>query len=99
MYNAIEWIRGNKSADRIDVYEALDMFLPGLFGYFSILAGNIPMDIPDLRDRSIRDRYRNDRRCTDPKVAGDQLLPPNKGGMPDIPDAVYKRIRNIWLGK
>lgn len=99
MYNAIEWIRGNKSADSIDVYEALDMFLPGLFGYFSILAGNIPMDIPDLRDRSIRDRYRNDRRCTDPKVAGDQLLPPNKGGMPDIPDTVYERIRNIWLGK
>ena len=49
--------------------------------------------IPDLRDKSVRDSYRNDRRCTDPKVAGDQLLPCNGKGNPDIPEAVYERMR------
>ena len=32
---------GERNADTIDVYEALDMFLPGLFAYRSILAGGI----------------------------------------------------------
>lgn len=31
MYNFVEKILGNSEADVIDVYEALDMFLPGLF--------------------------------------------------------------------
>ncbi len=93
MYNAIEYIRGNEKADIIDVYEAMDMYLPGLFAFFSILDGGKEMYIPNLRDKSIRDQYRNDRRCTDPKVAGDQLLPCNGKGNPDIPDAVYERMR------
>ena len=33
--------RGNKNADVIGVYEALDMFLPGMFAYFSVLAGGV----------------------------------------------------------
>ena len=31
MYHFIEKIKGNPDADTIDVYEALDMFLPGMF--------------------------------------------------------------------
>ena len=93
MYNAIEYIRGNENADIIDVYEAMDMYLPGLFAFFSILDGGKEKYIPDLRDKSVRDSYRNDRRCTDPKVAGDQLLPCNGKGNPDIPEAVYERMR------
>ena len=97
MFNFIEKIRGNDEADVIDVYEALDMFLPGIFAYRSILKGCIPMDIPDLRDRSIRDLWRNDVACTDPKVAGDQLLPCLSTGNPDIPDEVFARQRALWL--
>ncbi len=95
MYNAIEWIRGNRSEDIdiIDVYEALDMFLPGMFAFFSILENGKSMDIPDLRNKALREQYRNDRRCTDPKVAGDQLLPCNAKGNPDIPEEVYAEMR------
>ncbi len=96
MYNAIEYLRGNPDADIIDVYEAMDMFLPGLFGYLSILEGNKQLDIPDMRDKSVRELYRNDRRCSDPKVAGDQLLPANAQGTPDIPDEIYEKIKGIW---
>ncbi|MBR5742800.1 MAG: Gfo/Idh/MocA family oxidoreductase [Clostridia bacterium] len=97
MFNFIEKIRGNDQADVIDVYEALDMFLPGIFAYRSILKGGIPMEIPNLRDKSIRDLWRNDTACTDPKAAGDQLLPCMSAGNPDIPDEVFARQRALWL--
>lgn len=96
IYNFAEKIRGNKNADTIDVYEALDMCLPGLFAYRSILNGGIPMEIPNLRDKSIRDRWRNDTACTDPKVAGDMLLPTFSKGTPQIDDGVYEHMRELW---
>ena len=96
MYNFAEKILGNPDADIIDVYEAMDMFLPGMFAYRSVLQGNAPMQIPDLRDPAEREKWRNDTACTDPKVAGDQLLPVWSKGTPDVPDAVYERIRGIW---
>ena len=75
MYHFIEKILGNPEADTIDVYEAMDMFLPGMFAYRSVLNGGIPMDIPNLRDKAVREQWRNDTACTDPGVAGDMLLP------------------------
>ena len=93
IYEAIEYVLGKADADVIDVYEAMDMFLPGLFAFFSILDGGREQEIPDLREKAARDRYREDRRCTDPKVAGDQLLPCNGKGNPEIPEAVYTRMR------
>ena len=96
MYNFIEKILGNPEADTISVYEALDMFLPGLMAYRSVLAGGIPMQIPNLRDKAERDKYRNDVACTDPKVAGDQLLPVFSQGNPDIPDAVYEKVKKDY---
>ena len=50
--NFIEKIKGNPDADIIDVYEALDMFLPGMFAYRSILDGNksiLPLSFNLLR--------------------------------------------------
>ena len=96
MYNFVRKIQGYSDADTIDVYEALDMFLPGLFAYFSVLDGGIPKEIPNLRDKSQRDKYRNDTRCTDPKVAGDQLLPCFSKGNPEIPASVYESVRLKW---
>lgn len=93
MYNFAEKILGNPAADTIDVYEALDMFLPGMFAYRSVLAGGIPMDIPNLRDKAQRDKWRNDTACTDPKVAGDSLLPTCISGTPDIDDKVYAAVK------
>ena len=96
MWHFVEKLKGNPEADVIDVFEALDMGLPGLFAYRSILNGNIPMQIPNLRNKEERDRWRNDTACTDPKVAGDMLLPTFSKGTPDIPDEVYERVKNTW---
>jgi len=96
MWNFVEKVKGNPEADIIDVYEAMDMFLPGLFAYRSILAGNRKMEIPNLRDPKVRDVWRNDTACTDPKAAGDMLLPTSAQGTPEIPDAVYDRQRQLW---
>lgn len=99
MFNFVEKILGNPEADTIDVYEALDMFLPGMFAYRSILAGGIPMDIPNLRNKEEREKWRNDTVCTDPKAAGDMLVPTQFGGTPDIDDKVYETIKREWQKK
>jgi len=99
MKEFVDYILGNKDADIIDVYEACDMFLPGMFGYRSVLAGNIPMEIPNLRDKAVRDQWRNDTWCTDPKVAGDMLVPSYSKGNPDVPQEVYDKVREKWLNK
>ncbi|MBQ7090936.1 MAG: Gfo/Idh/MocA family oxidoreductase [Clostridia bacterium] len=99
MWNFAEKILGNPEADIIDVYEALDMFLPGMFAYRSVLKGGIPMEIPNLRDPKERARYRNDTACTDPKMAGDQLLPVCSKGNPEISDAVYRNMKEKWMKK
>ena len=99
MYNFVRKIQGYEDADTIDVYEALDMFLPGLFAYFSVLDGGVPKDIPNLRNASERDAFRNDTRCTDPKAAGDQLLPCFSKGNPEIPASVYESVRRKWEEK
>ena len=96
MYHFIEKIRGDENADVIDVYQAMDMFLPGMFAYRSILDGGKPKAIPNLRNKEERDAWRNDTACTDPKVAGDMLLPTCSLGTPDIPDSVYDRMKELW---
>ena len=96
MYNFVEKIKGSEEADIIDVYEAMDMFLPGMFAYRSVLKGGIPMEIPNLRDKSVREQWRNDTSCTDPKVAGDMLLPTCVSGTPRIGDEVYDAVKEKW---
>lgn len=96
MYNFVEKIRGNDAADIIDVYEAMDMFLPGMFAYRSILKGGIPMEIPNLREKAVREQWRNDTACTDPNAAGDMLLPTCVSGTPDIDDGVYDLMKKKW---
>ncbi len=96
MYYFIKQILGDADADTIDVYEALDMFLPGLFAYRSVLAGGIPMAIPNLRNKDERDAWRGDTACTDPAAAGDMLLPTFSKGTPEIPQEVYDRQAALW---
>ena len=96
MYNFVQKLLGSEDADIIDVYEALDMSLPGMFAYRSILDGNTPKEIPNLRDKKERDKWRNDTACTDPNVAGDMLLPTCATGTPDIDDKVYENMYNKW---
>ena len=97
MYHFINKLQGDKDADIIDVYEALDMFLPGLFAFRSILQGGVTMQIPNLRDKAEREQWRSDVACTDPKVAGEQLLPCRKGGNLDICAEVYEEQKRLFL--
>lgn len=93
----LEKILGRPDGEEcIDVYQALDMGLPGILAYRSICNGNIPIEVPDFRDKSIREKYRNDNWCTDPEIAGDNLAPYCSFGSPEIPDSVYDRVREIW---
>ena len=97
MKHFINRLLGDETAEVIDVYEALNMSLPGLFAYRSVLNGNKSMEIPDLRKKEARDLYRNDTACTIASAAGDQLLPTCSTGTPEIDPEVYEGIRQQWL--
>ena len=57
----------------------------------------MPVKVPNLRNPEERNAYRADIACTDPKVAGDQLLPCLPGGSMEYPDEVYEAVRNQWI--
>ena len=99
MYNMVQRVRGNKNADVIDIYEAMDMFLPGLFGYFSALEGGVPKAIPNLRNKEEREFWRNDTRTTDPKNPDNEIIPSYSKGNPDIPKGNYDRLEKMWKDK
>lgn len=96
MYNMVQRVRGNKNADTVDVYEAMDMFLPGYFALLSALEGGIPKEIPNLRDKAEREKWRNDTRCTDPKNPDYEVIPSYSKGNPEIPKENYDRLRKMW---
>ena len=96
LYFFFEKVLGERNADTVDVYEALDMFLPGMFAYRSILAGGIPMEIPNLRNKAEREKWRHDTACTDPAVAGEMLLPTFSRGTPEIDDGVYAHMKALY---
>ncbi len=93
MHNVVETVRGRDNMDIVDVYEAMDMFLPGMFAYRSVLQGGIPLDVPNLRNPEEREKWRNDTECTVAKVAGDMLVPSYSKGNPDIPAERYEEIK------
>lgn len=99
MYNAVERILGNTEADTIDVYEAVDMWMCGFFGFLSAFDGGAGKEIPDMRDKAVRESFRGDNRCTDPKVGGEQTLPSYTRGELEIPDAIYDARRREWEEK
>jgi len=48
----------------IDVYQACDFTLPGILAYRSWVEGGRCLEVPDLSDPAVRERYRNDHfRC------------------------------------
>ncbi len=98
MYYFIRKIQGAAEGDNsIDVYEAMDMYLPGLIAYKSIMNGGITLEVPNLRLKSERDRYRFDTFGTDPAICGSMLAPSFHTGTPDIPDSVYEEVKRRWI--
>jgi Predicted dehydrogenases and related proteins len=84
-------------ANSIDVYTALDMCVPGILAYRSILNGGATQDVPDFRDKIAREKYRGDTFCTFREIAGDMYAPPSPGGEVELPDEVYEAVRQKWL--
>ena len=82
--------------EAIDVYQALDMGVPGILAYRSIVNGNVPIPVPDFRKKEDREEYRHDRWCTNPEKSGGDLAPYCSFGTPDISDSVYEEVRRRW---
>lgn len=99
MYYFIRKIQGEQEGieNSIDVYEAMDMYLPGLFAYKSIMNGGITLEIPNMRIKADRDRFRFDTFGTDPAICGSMLAPSFHTGTPDIPDSVYDAVKQRWI--
>ncbi|MBQ2512560.1 MAG: Gfo/Idh/MocA family oxidoreductase [Clostridia bacterium] len=96
----IRSILGDEEAKKmaVNVYEAVDMCTPGILGYKSVLEGNRSYRVPDLRRPEERDAWRNDRACTFPDIAGDQVLP-NRIDSISVPDSTYERVKQLWIDK
>ncbi|MBQ2547136.1 MAG: hypothetical protein II557_12670, partial [Clostridia bacterium] len=97
-YYFIRSILGDEEAHEraIGVYDAVDMCIPGTLGYRSIVMGNQPIKIPNLRNPEERDAWRRDTFCTFPESAGDMLVSNNVHEQIDIPDEVFDEVRRRW---
>jgi len=97
-YYFVKSILGDKTAREriVDVYQAVEMCMPGTLGLKSIAGGNIPIKCPNLRNKEERDAYRNDTACSFPEIAGDQLITNNLQGRPEIPDSVFEEVEYKW---
>ncbi len=81
----------------IDVYLGLDMTLPGILGFRSAYEGNIPLEMPDLRDESTRRRYEHDHWSPDPADAGPgQPKSSSAHGIVETPPEVYEEQRRRY---
>ncbi len=93
----IEKILGNPDGEwAIDVYKAVDMGICGILAYRSILNGNQPVKVPNFRNIEERKAYRNDRACTDPAVAGEQLIPCSSYPEKELSAEESAMLRNKW---
>ena len=77
----------------IDLYRALDMALPGLLAFRSILDHGMPYAVPDLRDHRVRDAYRSDHYATDPRTPAEYRLDTSKTGTPEVEEEVYRTVQ------
>lgn len=100
MHYFLQKILGHPEGEEaIDVYQALDMGIPGILGYRSILSGNVPLEVPDFRKKGIRDQFRNDNQCTNSQITGNAALPLCSHGSPEVQDSVYDEVRTLWESK
>ena len=80
----------------INVYDAVDMCIPGTLGFKSVVNGNQPVKVPNLRNKEERDAYRNDTFCSFPHIAGSMYHSNNVAGDNYIPDEVFAEVERRW---
>ncbi len=94
----IEKILGRPDGEwAIDVYQAVDMGICGILAFRSIMAGNQPMKVPNLRNKEERDAWRHDNICTNPDVAGEDLLPTTAYPEKPLTEEEAAALRQRWL--
>lgn len=94
----IEKILGKPDGDwAIDVYQAVDMGICGILAFRSILNGNHPVAVPNLRNKEERDAWRNDNICTNPMVAGKDVVPCSSYPEKELTAEEYDANREKWL--
>lgn len=96
----IEKILGREEGKHysIDVYQAVEMGIVGILAYRSVLAGGVPIEVPNLRNPEEREKWRKDCRCTNPEIAaGEDLLPCAPEGNLESAPEVYERVCEMWL--
>jgi len=80
----------------LDVYRAIDMSIVGILAYKSALADSAPIDVPDFRKESERQRHENDDWSPDPERRGaGQPLPSVLGDIQPSEEAI-KFAREVW---
>ncbi len=77
----------------IDVYMAIDMTAIGILGYRSALQGGIPLEVPDFRDKAVREKYRNDDWNPNPALAREGMPKPSILGDIKISDESMAKFR------
>lgn len=98
MHYFLDKILGRPGGEEcIDVYQALDMGIPGILAYRSILNGNTPYEVPDFRKPEVREQYRNDTLSSNPENG--QVISLCSFGSPEISDQVYDEVKNMWEKK
>lgn len=94
--NFVNSILGEK-AITVDVYQAVEISLAGLLGFKSIINNNSVVEFPNLRDKDVRDAYRNDTFSVFQSVGGDQYVA-NNAAQEDtslIDESVYEYVKSI----
>jgi len=79
----------------IDVYKAIDMTSVGILGYRSALQGGIPLEVPDFRDKAVRERYRNDDWNPDPARRREGMPLPSVLGDIHVPEENIARFAEL----
>ena len=92
MRNFIRAIRG-QAEDGIGLFEALDMHFVGYFAHISSINGGIPVEIPDFRDRSVREKYRGDTASVFRSDNDFAENPVSRYPTPAYPDSLYEAQR------
>ena len=80
----------------LDVYRGVAMSIVGILAYRSALSDSNTLDVPDFRDRTVRDAYADDHWNPDPtrRTADDPW--PSVTGDVEIPDERLEDARRIW---
>jgi len=92
VWDFVDAIINNKKPP-IDVYQAMDMTLPGILGFRSACNGNVSLEVPDFRREDIRKKYENDNLSPDPNVRGTKYyIHPSILGEIKIPRYIYHEI-------